>query len=120
VIDGRRVLSEEAMRLVRAPQMGDLRVRTQPSTNPGVALPFPLGAGTDTWGLGFQLAGPGGGSDRRSEGSMSWAGLYNTFFWADRARGVGGVLLMQVLPFYDANAIGVLEGFEQRVYRHLD
>jgi CubicO group peptidase (beta-lactamase class C family) len=120
VIDGRRVLSEEAMRLARAPQMGDLRVRTQPAANPGMTRPFPLGAGTDTWGLGFQLAGPGGGPDRRSEGSMSWAGLYNTFFWADPARGVGAVLLMQVLPFYDANAIDVLQGFEQRVYRHLD
>jgi CubicO group peptidase (beta-lactamase class C family) len=51
---------------------------------------------------------------------MSWGGLYNTFFWADPARGVGAVLLMQVLPFYDANAINVLQGFEERVYRHID
>jgi CubicO group peptidase (beta-lactamase class C family) len=51
---------------------------------------------------------------------MSWAGLYNTFFWADPERGVGAVLLMQILPFYDAQAINVLQGFEERVYRHLD
>ena len=60
-IDGRRVLSEDAVRAMRAAQMGDLRVRTQPSANPGMSRPFPLGAVTDTWGLGFQLAGPGGG-----------------------------------------------------------
>jgi CubicO group peptidase (beta-lactamase class C family) len=120
VIDGRRLLSEGAIRAIRTRQMGDLLVRMQPSSNPGMTRPFPLGAGTDTWGLGFQLAGPGGGISRRSEGSMSWAGLYNTFFWADPARGVGAVLLMQVLPFYDANAINVLQGYEERIYRHLD
>jgi CubicO group peptidase (beta-lactamase class C family) len=120
VIDGRRVLSQEAMRAVRSPQMGDLRVRTQPAADPGWTRPFPLGAGTDTWGLGFQLEGPGGGPHRRSPGSLSWAGIFNTFFWADPARGVGAVVMMQVLPFYDANAINVLQGFEERVYRHLD
>ena len=120
VIDGRRLLSKEAIDAIRAPQMGDLRVRLQPSANPGMARPFPLGAGTDTWGLGFQLAGPGTASDRRSEGTLSWAGLYNTFFWADPTRSVGAVLLMQVLPFYDAQAINILQGFEERIYRHLD
>jgi CubicO group peptidase (beta-lactamase class C family) len=120
VSDGRRLLSKEAINAIRAPQMGALRVRTQPSADPGMARPFPLGAGTDTWGLGFQLAGPGEKSHRRSEGTMSWAGLYNTFFWADPERGVGAVLLMQILPFYDAQAINVLQGFEERVYRHLD
>jgi CubicO group peptidase (beta-lactamase class C family) len=120
MIDGQRVLSEDAVRAMRTPQMGNLRVRTQPSAKPEISRPFPLGEGIDTWGLGFQLAGPGGGLYRRSEGSMSWGGLYNTFFWADPARGVGAVLLMQVLPFYDANAINVLHGFEERVYRHID
>ena len=50
---------------------------------------------------------------------MSWAGIFNTEFWIDPARGIGGVLLMQYLPFYDAAAIEALQGFERRVYQGL-
>jgi len=55
----------------------------------------------------------------RGPGSMSWAGIYNTQFWIDPEHGVGGILLMQYLPFYDRAAIETLQGFEQRVYQSL-
>ena len=45
----------------------------------------------------------------RAPGSLSWAGIYNTEFWIDPATVVGGVLLMQYLPFYEAEAIGGVE-----------
>ncbi len=48
---------------------------------------------------------------------MSWAGLYNTEFWIDPQRHIGGVLLMQMLPFYDDGAIRTLREFEAAVYR---
>jgi hypothetical protein len=32
---------------------------------------------------------------------------------------LGGVILMQVLPFYDGAALRVLQGFEERVYKNL-
>lgn len=51
---------------------------------------------------------------------MSWAGIQNTQFWIDPERGIGAVLLMQHLPFYDETALAVLEGFERRVYGHLE
>ena len=50
---------------------------------------------------------------------MSWAGIFNTEFWIDPANGIGGVLMMQYLPFYDAGAIEVLQGFEASVYSEL-
>jgi CubicO group peptidase (beta-lactamase class C family) len=55
----------------------------------------------------------------RAPGSLSWAGIYNTQFWIDPASGIGAVLMMQYLPFYDADAIATLTGFEQRVYQGL-
>ena len=55
----------------------------------------------------------------RSPGSISWAGIYNTEFWIDLERGVGGVLLMQYLPFYHPDAIETLQGFEALVYSGL-
>ena len=68
---------------------------------------------------GFQITGPHTEPFARSPGSMSWAGIFNTEFWIDPARGIGGVLLMQYLPFYDAAAIETLQGFERRVYEGL-
>ena len=56
----------------------------------------------------------------RAPGSMAWAGIYNTEFWIDPVNGIGAVLMMQYLPFYDATAVEVLQGFEQRIYRSLE
>ena len=58
-------------------------------------------------------------STMRAPGSISWAGIYNTEFWIDRERGVGGLLLMQYLPFYHPDAIETLQGFEALVYSGL-
>jgi CubicO group peptidase (beta-lactamase class C family) len=55
----------------------------------------------------------------RSPGSMSWAGINNTFYWIDPQKQIGAVILMQMLPFYDDAALRVLNGFEERVYRNL-
>lgn len=118
-LDGTRVLSADTVREVRQPHMGDLLVRRQPSVSPQWSRPFPLGAGTDTWGLGFQLTGQPAEPYARSPGSLSWAGIFNTHFWVDPTRQIGAVLLMQTLPFYDEAAIRLLEGFETRVYRAL-
>jgi hypothetical protein len=50
---------------------------------------------------------------------MSWAGISNTFSWIDPQAGIGAVVLMQFLPFYDEAALGVLRGVESSVYQHL-
>jgi CubicO group peptidase (beta-lactamase class C family) len=100
--------------------LGDVRVSLQDAALPNLAKQFPLGAGRDGFGLGLQVTGPHSEPDTRAPGSMSWAGIYNTEFWVDPATGVGAVLLMQYLPFYDGDAIATLIDFEQRLYRSLD
>ena len=117
--NGTRLLSEATVRLMGQNHTGSVRVEQQPGAIPALSEPFPLGAGRDTFGLGFQITGAHNDALARSPGSMSWAGIYNTEFWIDPARGVGGVLLMQYLPFYDAAAIEALQGFERRVYQGL-
>jgi methyl acetate hydrolase len=74
------------------------------------ALSVPQG-----WGLGFQLVKadiPG----MRSAGSGDWAGIFNTYFWIDRTAGIGGLLMTQVLPFYDAKIVETMRSFESAVY----
>jgi CubicO group peptidase (beta-lactamase class C family) len=101
-------------------QIGPVFVSQQTIGLPALSKPFPLGAGHDKFGLGFQLtsAGPDTATYRRA-GSMSWAGLFNTEFWIDPHTGIAGVLLMQYLPFYDDSAIRTLREFEAAVYKDL-
>jgi methyl acetate hydrolase len=115
-----RILSAKSLRLMTENQIGSLFVARQPVGIAAFTRPFPLGAGRDKFGLGFQItaAGPDAARYRRA-GSLSWAGLFNTEFWVDPRSGLAGVLLMQYLPFYDESAIRTLREFEETTYQQL-
>jgi CubicO group peptidase (beta-lactamase class C family) len=117
--NGTRLLSEATVASMGENHIGAVFVEQQPGALPALSEPFPLGAGRDKFGLGFQITAAHDEQFARSEGSMSWAGIFNTQFWIDPKRGIGGVLLMQYLPFYDAAAIRTLQEFERRVYEGL-
>ena len=116
---GSRLLLEESVNEMTKNQIGNLVVEKQPGAIPDISNPFPLGAGEDNFGLGFQLK-VGAESGARSPGSYSWSGLYNTHFWADPKQGIAAVLMMQVLPFYDDRCIQLLMDFEESIYRNLE
>jgi CubicO group peptidase (beta-lactamase class C family) len=118
-LDGARILRESSVALMGENQLGPGFVELQQSTNPGLSRDFPLGAGQDKFGLGFQLTGADSAGASRSVGSMAWAGIFNTEFWIDPRQGIAATLLMQVLPFYDEGAIEALQDFESSVYREL-
>ncbi|MYF71769.1 MAG: beta-lactamase family protein [Proteobacteria bacterium] len=117
--DGVRLLAADTVDLMAQNHIGDLRVELMPAPNPAMSRPFPLGAGADTFGLGFQITAEHDSATMRSPGSLSWAGINNTQFWIDPDAGIGAVLLMQYRPFYDDTAIETLQGFEALVYEHL-
>ncbi|MDE2332959.1 MAG: beta-lactamase family protein [Rhodospirillales bacterium] len=71
---------------------------------------------------GWSLAGainPAPLPTGRAAGSLSWAGIANTYFWADRSRDLAGVLLMQFYPFGDPVALATLTAFETAAYAAL-
>ena len=70
---------------------------------------------THKFGLGF-LINPKTYEGGRSAGSLAWAGLANTYFWVDPERKLCAVILMQVLPFFDKDAVSLLRNFEHAVY----
>ena len=115
---GRQVLRPETVRLMAENAMGELNVRPLPAALP-YSNEFEFFPGMiKKWGLGFMIstkAVPGG----RSPGTLAWAGLGNTYFWIDPTKGVAGVILMQLLPFVDPKALGLLAGFEKAVYAAL-
>jgi CubicO group peptidase (beta-lactamase class C family) len=55
-------------------------------------------AGAAELGLGFHLTladVPG----MRSTGTGDWAGVFNSYYWIDRSKGIGGVLCSRQQPF---------------------
>src|SRR4029453_5210185 len=119
-LGGTKILSESSVKMMGQNQIGSIFVEEQPAADPLRTKPFPLGAGHDKFGLGFQVASK---DDRyamyRSPGSPSWAGIFNTEFWIDQERHIAGTQMMQVLPFYDDGAIRTLRDFEALVYQKL-
>ena len=115
-----RLLKASTVAEMLRPHTNGVRVRLQPVAAAGLSKPYPLGAGEDIWGLGFQLADPKRPDPAmRRPGSGNWAGIFNTFFWVDPKEELGVVVMMQMLPFYDASALETLQGVERRVYSHL-
>jgi CubicO group peptidase (beta-lactamase class C family) len=67
------------------------------------------------WGLGF-LINPERKPDGRQPGSLTWGGIFNTYFWIDPARRISAVVMMQYLPFADREAFGLMGDFERALY----
>jgi methyl acetate hydrolase len=113
-----RILSEKSTKTMLENHTGNVAVKEQQSANLALSRNFPTGAGKDHWGLGFQLAAeqlP----NRRTPGSGTWAGVFNTHFFIDPKREIGVIVMMQTLPFYDDTSMKVYAGVEETVYRNL-
>jgi CubicO group peptidase (beta-lactamase class C family) len=117
-LSGKRILSEQSVKTMLSPNTGSVVVKEQHSVNLALSKNFPSGAGKDKWGLGFQLATeqlP----NRRSPGSGTWAGVFNTHFFIDPGKELGVIVMMQTLPFYDETSMKVYAGAEEAIYSHV-
>ncbi len=88
------------------------------STVPELSNDVPVLPVPQAWGLGFHLTLadlPG----MRSHGTGDWAGVFNSYYWIDQRKGIGGVLMTQLLPFFDLPVVQTLLGFETAVYQQV-
>jgi CubicO group peptidase (beta-lactamase class C family) len=115
ILEGARLLKSETVALMGENHIGDLRVPAQRCALPRSADFTFIADGRDMWGLGFLITAdqvPG----KRAPGSLSWGGINNTYFWIDPANGIAATIMMQFLPFADAQALAVTDAFERAVY----
>lgn len=114
-----RILESKTVDMMSANQIGELgagRLKTfKPQQSADVNLHPDA---VDKWGLGF-LINTKAYDNGRSAGSLAWAGIFNTFYWIDRKRGICATIMMQFLPFVDKEAVGLLGDFERSVYANL-
>jgi methyl acetate hydrolase len=115
-LNGRQVLKPETVKLMGQNHIGEIDVPMLRSDNPQLALEVDFFPGiVKKWGLSF-LINMGDVPGGRSAGSLTWAGVHNTFFWIDPKSRIAAVLMMQLLPANDPVVLETLLGFEAAVY----
>jgi len=118
-LDGTKILQPQTVDMMFENHIGDLDVTPGPTQMPAISNDFDMGFGQPAkWGLGFLLHEAQTASGR-PKGSVSWAGLFNSYFWIDRENDLCAVIATQVLPFYDTHAVAMLKDFESAVYKNL-
>ena len=111
-----RILRPQSVATMGRNQIGALECCPFSSLMPqlikdGTELP----GGLDKFGLGFAVNTRPLGRGRGAN-TLSWAGVFNTFFWIDRDRRVCAVLMSQMAPFLDDGPRALLEDFDRAVY----
>ena len=113
---GARLLRPEAVALMAQNHIGDINAGIMKTEMPEISNDVDFFPGIPCkWGLGYMIntkPGPAG----RSAGSLTWAGIYNSYYWIDLQKRVTGVILTQILPFADHPAVRLYGEFESGVY----
>ena len=114
--NGAEVLRRDTVALMGHNQIGDLQLGIMKTAMPELSNDVDLFPGIR---CGHGLAnvinaqpGPNG----RSAGTLTWAGLFNGYYWIDPQKRVVGVILTQILPFADRRAVRLYGEFERGVY----
>jgi methyl acetate hydrolase len=115
-LDGQRILEPSTVTMAFEDQIEGIPLpELTHSCVPELSNDVPALPVRQGFGLGFHLVQedvPG----MRSAGTGDWSGIFNTYYWIDRAAGVGAVIMTQVLPFYDTKVLETVLGFELGVY----
>jgi methyl acetate hydrolase len=110
-----RILRPETVSLMSANQIGNLEAGILKTTKPALSNDVDFFPGVRLrWGFGHMInvdPVPGG----RKAGSLTWAGLFNTYYWIDPTTRIAGVIMMQILPFADRQALKAYRQFERGV-----
>ena len=116
-LDGKRILSPEAVEKFMANSTGSIPIQTLPTGIPNLTGDLVILPDTKkSHSLGFvrtEEDTPG----RRRAASQGWAGVLNTHFWFDPAADRFGLIMTQTMPFLDPAFVGVYDDFERMVYR---
>jgi methyl acetate hydrolase len=117
--NGAELLRRETVEMMAQNQVGDLAAGIWRTAMPERSNDLDLFPGIPCrWGLGYMInlePGPNG----RSAGSLTWAGLFNSYYWIDPQKRVASVILTQILPFADQRAVRLYGEFERGIYEEL-
>jgi methyl acetate hydrolase len=114
--NGAQLLRPQTVALMGQNQIGDIRAGVAKTAMPERSNDFDFFPGMSCkWGLGYMIT-PQPGPNGRSAGSVTWAGIFNTYYWLDPSKRIAGVFLTQILPFADHKAVALYGEFENGIY----
>ncbi|MGD9894962.1 MAG: serine hydrolase, partial [Dehalococcoidia bacterium] len=114
--DGVQILQPDSVAQLFANQIGDLAVPPFRTAVPALSNDGNFFPGmVKRWSLGGMLTTEAA-STGRCAGSLSWCGLFNSYYWLDPTRRLTGVLSAQITPFFDPAVLDLAEQFEQAIY----
>ncbi len=114
--NGVQLLRPQTVAIMGQNQIGDIRAGVAKTAMPERSNDFDFFPGMACkWGLGYMLT-PQPGPNGRSAGSLTWAGIFNTYYWLDPQKRIAGVYLTQILPFADSKALSLYGEFESGIY----
>jgi methyl acetate hydrolase len=111
-----RILRPDTVALMGENQIGKIEAGILKTTTPALSTDINFFPGISLkWGFGHMI-NMQPVADGRSTGSLTWGGLFNTYYWIDPRRRLAAVFLTQVLPFGDNRALRVYRQFERGIY----
>jgi len=114
--EGARILQPETVALMDQNQIGAVEAGILKTTRPQVSNDVDFFHGISLkWGFGHMI-NMQPVPEARSAGSLTWAGIYNTYYWIDPKKRVAAVFMTQVLPFADERALRTYRQFERGIY----
>jgi CubicO group peptidase (beta-lactamase class C family) len=114
--NGAQLLRPQTVALMGQNQIGDVRAGILKTAIPERSNDVDFFPGMPCkWGLGYMIT-PQLGPNGRSAGSVTWAGIFNTYYWLDPQKRIAGVFLTQILPFADHKAVALYGEVESGIY----
>jgi CubicO group peptidase (beta-lactamase class C family) len=113
---GAQLLRPETVALMGQNHIGNIPAGIMKTENPARSNDVDFFPGAEVrWGLGYMLnmqPGPNG----RNAGTVSWGGIFNTYYWLDPVQRVTGLIMTQILPFADQRVLQLYGQFENGIY----
>ena len=104
-LNGVRILKKETLEAMARNQIGDISIS-----------PIPNFAGRDKWGLAWAIE-TRDQSGVQAFGTLYWAGIANTYFSIDRAKGRAVMLFSNFRPFASKHATMIFDEAQRMFYR---
>ena len=114
--NGAELLRPETVALMGQNQIGDIPLGIMKTAMPELSNDVDLFPGVRCGHGLASVVNAQQGPNGRSAGTLTWAGLFNTYYWIDPQKHVAGVILTQILPFADHKAVKLYGEFERGVY----
>ncbi len=114
--NGAELLRPETVMQLGQNQIGNLQLGIMKTAMPELSNDVDLFPGVRSGHGLASVVNAQPGPNGRSAGTLTWAGLFNTYYWIDPQKHVTGVILTQILPFADHKAVKLYGEFESAVY----